>query len=357
MIALSRSRRNRDQTPAIPVEVVRRIRMRAKARALTVGGVGMLALVTISGVYISVGEFPVPLREVLPASLGDSEERMNFIVSTLRLPRLVNGILAGAAFGLAGAIFQSFTRNPLASPDIIGISAGASSAAVFAIVVLHAGPIVVSFAAVVGALLTAAAIFFLALKRGVSAARVVLIGIAIGAVLMAITSYLLTRAHIFDTQRAVVWLTGSLHGRGWEEARNLAIALVVLVPMALLVARYLRVLQYDDEVAAALGVPLSRTKAAVITIGAALAAVGTAAVGPIAFVALIAPSIARLLVRSSLTLLPAAVIGALMVVTADLVARRMLAPVELPVGVVTGVLGGPYLLWLIARANRIGHGG
>lgn len=336
---------------------VREVRARAKTRSRVVGGITLAMLAIVSIIYVSVGDFPVPLREVFPALLGHSEPRLDFIVQTLRLPRVVNGVLAGAAFALSGAIFQSFTRNPLASPDIIGISAGASSAAVFAIVVLHASSVGVTVAALVGGLGAAVAIFVLALRRGVTASRVVLIGIAIGALLMAITAYLLTRAHVFDAQRATVWLIGTLNGRGWEEARNLAVALVFLVPLALLLARYLRVLQQGDEVAAALGVPLARAKAAVIIAGAALAAVATAAVGPIAFVALIAPSIARLLVRSSLTLIPTALLGSLMIVSADLVARRALAPVELPVGVLTGILGGPYLLWLIARAHRIGHGG
>lgn len=308
-------------------------------------------------VSISVGDFPIPLAEVVPAIFGFGGDDARFIVGTLRMPRALVGALVGAAFGVSGAIFQALARNPLASPDIIGITAGASTSAVAIIVLVGASTAVVSLGAFAGALATATAIYLLAWRQGVSSYRLVLVGIGIGAMLSSVTSYLLTRAEIFDAARATVWLTGSLNGRGWDEIRPVVVALAVLVPAALALARPLRTLQLGDDTAAGLGVPVERVRAGLVVVGVGLAAVATAAAGPIAFVAFVSAPIARRLVRSPLTIVPAALTGATLVLLADLAARRLFAPVELPVGIVTGIIGAPYLLWLIARANRIGRGG
>jgi iron complex transport system permease protein len=261
------------------------------------------------------------------------------------------------AFGLSGAIFQSLARNPLASPDLIGITAGASAAAVFVIVVIGGSYLMISLGALAGALLAAAAIYLLAWKRGVSPYRLVLVGIGIGAMLFSVTSYLLTRAEIYDAQRATVWLTGSLNARGWEHVRPLVVALAVLVPATLLLTRPLRTLQLGDDTAIGLGVNVERTRIALMIVGVMLAAIATASAGPIAFVAFIAPPIARRLAHTSLTIVPAALAGGLLVLVADLIARRAFAPTELPVGVVTGVVGGVCLLWLLASADKVGKGG
>jgi iron complex transport system permease protein len=308
-------------------------------------------------VSISVGDFPIPLGEVVATLVGRGSDDAGFVVRELRLPRAVAAVVVGAAFGFSGAIFQALARNPLASPDLIGITAGASASAVFVIVILGGTGLMVSAGAFLGALLTAAVIYLLASKRGVSAYRLVLVGIGVGAVLFSVTSYLLTRAEIYDAQRATVWLTGSLSGRGWEQLRPVAAAMVVLVPTVLGLARPLRALQLGDDTARGLGVGVERSRVALIFVAVGLAAVATAAAGPVAFVAFIAAPIARRLVDAPLTLVPAALTGALLVLTADIVARRAFAPIELPVGVVTGLIGGPYLLWLLARANRVGRAG
>jgi iron complex transport system permease protein len=258
---------------------------------------------------------------------------------------------------LSGAIFQSIARNPLASPDIIGITAGASAAAVFVIVVMGGSSLLVSLGALIGALLSAAAVYLLALKRGVSSYRLVLVGIGVGAVLTSATSYLLTRADIYDAQRAAIWLTGSLNGRGWDHVRTLGAAMAVLVPAVVVLGRPLRVLQLGDDTAKGLGVAVEPSRAALIVVAVALAAVATASAGPVAFVAFVAAPIARRLVRAPLTLVPAGLAGALLLLLSDLIAQRAFAPTELPVGVVTGILGAPYLVWLLARANRVGGGG
>ena len=316
-----------------------------------------VALVIAVCVSISVGDFPIPLSDVIPATLGTGTDDAEFIVRTLRLPRALTGLLVGVSFGLAGAIFQSLARNPLASPDIIGIDAGASAAAVFCIVVVGASTGMTALGAVIGALVAALAIYLLAWTGGVSAYRLVLVGVGIAALLSAVTQYLLTRAEIFEAQRAVVWLTGSLNAHGWEHVRTVALADIVLVPALVCLAASLRVLLLGDDTAKGLGVRVERDRLALVLVAVGLAGTATAAAGPIVFVAFVAAPIARRLTGDPLALVPAALVGAVLVVVSDLVARRLFAPTELPVGVVTGVVGAPYLLWLIARSNRLGRGG
>lgn len=337
--------------------IIRRARTTGRARAITVSAVIAVACFVTFCVSISVGDFPIPLADVLPAIFGHGDESSSFIINQLRLPRALTALLVGAAFGLSGAIFQSLARNPLASPDIIGITAGAATAAVFMIVVVGAGGYTVSIGALLGALLAAVVVYVLAYKRGVSSYRLVLIGIGVGAILASVTSYLLTRADILDAQRATVWLTGSLNGRTWDHVRPLAWSMIVLAPAAVILARPLRAMQLGDDPARGLGIGVERTRATLIFVGVALAAIGTAAAGPIAFVAFAAPPIARRLVRSPLAVVPAALAGALLLLVSDVIARRIIAPTELPVGIVTGILGAPYLVWLLVRSNRIGRGG
>lgn len=331
---------------------------RVHARAVAVTVVVLGVAFAVFAWSLAVGDFPVPIGDVLATLVGGGSEDSAFIVRTLRLPRGLTALLVGAAFGLSGAIFQRIARNPLASPDIIGVSAGAAAAAVFVIVVLHGSSVQVTFGALAGATVTSIGIYVLAYKRGVSGYRLVLVGIGITAVLTSFTSYLLTRAEIFEAQRATVWLTGSLNGRGWEHVRPVGVALVVLVPVTIALARQLRILELGDDAAKGLGIRVERSRGALLLAATALAALATASAGPIGFVALVSPQIARRLVGArSLGLLPAAACGALLLVASDLVGRRIFAPTELPVGIITAILGAPYLLLLLARANRIGAGG
>lgn len=335
-----------------------RLSTQVHARAVAVTLVVSAAAVAVFCWSLSVGDFPVPLGEVISSLVGRGSEDSDFIVRTLRLPRGLTGLLVGAAFGLSGAVFQRLARNPLASPDIIGITAGAAAAAVFVIVVLHGSALQVTLAALAGSTVTALAVYLLAYKRGVTGYRLVLVGIGVTATLTSVTSYLLTRAEIFDAQRATMWLTGSLNGRGWEHVRPVAVALVVLLPVTIGLARHLRMLELGDELARGLGARVEVSRGVLLLSAAALAAIATASAGPVGFVALVSPQITRRLVGGrSLGLLPSAACGALLLVASDVVARRLFAPTELPVGIITAVLGAPYLLLLLARANRIGSGG
>jgi len=320
-----------------------------------------LATLLALAVHLSIGDYGIPLTEVGRVLVGAGAPDTTFIVADLRLPRALTGLLVGAAFGLSGAIVQALARNPLASPDVIGITAGASAAAVAVIVLGGAGwlgGLGTAGAALLGGYLTAFAVYLLAWRRGVHGYRLVLVGIGVAAVMTSLTSYLLVRAELTDAQRATIWLTGSLNGRGWEHVRPVAAALLVLAPVALLLGRRLAALGFGDDTAKGLGVGVERTRWGLLAVGVGLAGVATASAGPVAFVALVAPQIARRLTRSpGVPLLSAALTGALVMVASDVVARRVLAPTELPVGIVTAIIGAPFLLWLLARANRLGSGG
>lgn len=333
----------------------RRFSVRLDPRAIVVCCALAAAIVAIGLWSISVGDFPIPISDVVATILGNPTDDSEFIVGTLRLPRVLVGIGVGAAFGMSGAIFQSLVRNPLGSPDIIGFTGGAALGAVVMIVYVDASAVDVSIGAVCGGVIAAVAVYFLAWKRGVQAYRLVLVGIGTGFAISAVIDYMITRAEINDVQRAAVWLTGSLNGRSWGEVRIVGFALLVLGPLAVLMQRNLDRLDLGDDTAAGLGVNVGRAKLSLVLVGVGLASLGVAAAGPVAFVAFVSGPIARRLVSSPRAcIVPAAFVGALVTVVADLAARRLLAPTELPVGIMTALIGAPYLLWLLTRQARTG---
>ncbi|MGA9278785.1 FecCD family ABC transporter permease [Ilumatobacter sp.] len=333
----------------------RRFSVRIDPRAITVCLSLALATVAIGLWSISVGDFSIPISDVVATLLGNPTADSEFIVGTLRLPRVLVGAGVGAALGMSGAIFQSLVRNPLGSPDIIGFTSGAALGAVMVIVYLGGTSLQVSMGAVAGGLISALVVYLLAWKRGVQAYRLVLVGIGAGFAITATIDYMITRADIVDVQRAAVWMTGSLNGRGWDEVRIVTVALVVLGPLAVLMQRNLDRLDLGDDTAAALGIDVGRAKLSLVLVGVSLASLGVAAAGPIAFIAFVSGPIARRLVNSPRAcIVPAAFVGALVTATADLAARRVMAPTELPVGIMTALIGAPYLLWLLTRQSRTG---
>ncbi len=307
---------------------------------------------------VAVGDYPIRFSEVLRTLAGQGVEPERLVIHELRLPRAALAASVGAAFGLSGAIFQRITANPLASPDLIGVNSGAAASAV-AVIVLTAGtPTQVALGSLLGATLSALAVYVLAWRAGVSTYRLILIGIAIGAFMSAVTSWLLTKADIYDAARAAVWLAGDVSGAGWRDVQPLWVALAVLTPAALLLARQLRMLELGDDAALALGTRVEWVRGLLLLVGVALAAVAVSSSGPIVFVALAAPQIARRLSGGrTVGLLPAAAFGAYLLGGADLIAKRIIAPSELPVGIVTAIIGAPYLLILLALSNRVGRGG
>lgn len=303
---------------------------------------------------LGLGQSLTPPRDVLRVLAGEDVPGATFAVRDLRLPRAVLSILAGMSFGLGGVAFQTMLRNPLASPDIIGISSGAGAAAVFAIVLLGwSGPAVSVFAVAAG-LGVALAIYLLSWRGGVAGARLILVGIGISAMLESFTAYVLSRAPAWTLQDALRWLTGSVNGATLAQAGPVLVSLVLFGGLLLSRARALEAMRLGDDAAAGLGVPLARTRALVVVSAVGLVAVATAVAGPISFVAFLSgPIAARMLGQGRSPLLPAALVGALLVLAADY-AGQFLLPGRYPVGVVTGALGAPYLLYLIVRANRSG---
>ena len=333
-----------------------RVGRRSARRRVIVIGAMLVTLVGVAAAGLTLGQLPTSLADVGAALAGRGSPSTELVVLGLRLPRLITGAAVGAALGASGAMFQSLTRNPLGSPDIVGFTAGSATGAVLAIVVLGGGTAVVAGGALIGGLACALVVLALASSGGSTTGyRFVLIGIGTAAVLTAANGFLITRASLGDATTAQAWIVGNLNGRGWETAVPLVCALVVLLPAALAGQRTLSALELGDEVARALGVRLTLVRVALVTCGIALAAAGTAAAGPVGFVALAAPQLARRLTRSSGPGVGAATaMGALLLVTSDVIAQHALAPVILPVGVVTGLVGGAYLCWLLwtGRSHR-----
>jgi len=337
------------------VRAARRSRGR-RARVVS-WSLGALVLVLFV-VTLCVGTFQVSVVDAFRIIGGAQIQGATFVVWDLRLPRALTAVGVGAAFGLSGAIFQTLVRNPLASPDIIGITSGASAAAVVAITMFGLNPALAAPVAFAGALVTATLIYTLAWRGAVSGYRLVLVGIGMAAVLNAVVSYAMTRAEVTDAAEALVWLTGSLNASTWSRLPGLFLPLAVLLPAALVLARPLRGLQLGDDLAAGLGVRTERSKVVLIVVAVGLAAIATAAAGPVAFVAFVSGPIARRLARGSgLALVPAALVGASVVLAADFVGAQLLGGVRMPVGIITGVVGAPFLLWLLAQSNRTGRGG
>lgn len=333
-------------------------------RAVLVTLLGLAVLFLLVAVDMSVGDFPIPVRDVVDVLLGGGDAGQRFVVMELRLPQTAVAVAVGAALGLAGALTQTLARNPLASPDILGVTDGAAFAAVLVIVAsgasgygggLVSGPLQelgLPLAAFGGALVTALLLYLLSWKRGLDLDRLVLVGIGLGAALTAGTSYLLVNARIQDAASAQVWLSGSLSGRGWEHGRPVLLTLLVLVPVALLLVSSLNALLLGDEAARGLGVRLQLTQVGVLVVAVGLTSVAVAAVGPLEFVALVVPQVAlRLTGGARPPLVASMVLGGVLVVGADLVTRAVL-PFPLPAGIVTVAIGAPYLIWLLVRANR-----
>lgn len=340
------------------VAAVLRDRRHGRRRALRVSLVLAAVLIVVGAVSLTLGAAGVAPADVLAALVGRADRLTSFVILELRLPRLVAGALVGACLGMSGALIQSMARNPLASPDIIGITAAASATGSIALVWFGLTGLALSGIVLAGTLVAAALIYVLAWRRGVSGYRFVLIGIGIAAFCGGIVSYVLTRADLRDVQQALVWLTGSLNSVDPAALAVLAVGTVVLLPCALVVGRPLGALTLGDDLAAGLGVRPERTRLLVVAVAVALAAIAVAVAGPVSFVAFLAAPIARrLLGRGSLALVPSALLGALIVVVSDNAAQFAIPGVSLPVGVVTGIVGAPYLLWLLARTNRIGRGG
>ena len=338
------------------VAAVRASRSRRVRRSGLVLGCLAVAGVAMFFVDVLLGSYTVTIPDFVRILGGADIPAASFIVMDNKLPRAVVAVLVGIGFGASGSIFQTMLRNPLASPDVVGVTAGASAAAVLAIVFGVNGA-AVTWSALAGAVAVALGIAVLARRGGVSGTRLILVGIGIAAMLQAVTSFLLTRTDLHTAGDALVWLNGSLNNSTWGRAGTVAVALVVLLPLTAVAARSLHTLELGDDAAAGLGVRVQRARFGLLMVGVALAAVATAAAGPVAFVPLLAGAIGRRLLGGRSSLSAAALVGVLIMLVGEYAAANLVPDTPLPVGVVTGALGAPVLLLLILGSTRVGRGG
>ncbi len=318
-----------------------------------------LLLVTLAAIALNVGqgEYPIPPLEVLKTILGLETDNPDypFVVNTLRLPRTIVAYLAGVGLAISGTILQGVTRNPLADPSLIGINAGASLAAVALIVLVPSLPLfALPLSAFGGALAVSVLIYWLAWDKGSSPIRLILIGVGLDAISRALTTLMVTFGEINSVSQALVWLAGSVYGRTWEHVWSLLPWLVVLVPLAFVLAKQLNALNLGDDVARSLGSQVEWQRGLLLLVSVALVGASVATAGTIAFVGLIAPHLGRQLVGPTHEgLIPvSALMGGLIVVLADWLGRVLFAPIELPCGVITAAVGAPYFLYLLVRNRK-----
>lgn len=327
------------------------LRRSRQATARRLVGVLSLPVLGLCVLQALVGaSYVISAPDFLRILLGADIPGASYIALELRLPRLLLGLLVGAALGTSGAIFQSVLKNPLASPDVIGVAQGASLAAVAAMVILGWSGATVGLAALMGAFGATSLVLILG-RGGAAGPRVILVGVALAAGLLAITQYLVTRTTVTTAQEALLWMSGSLNPADWTRVRFAALTLTVQAGLVILVRGRLRILELGDDLATSLGLRPRATRLILLMLGAGLAAVATSVAGPVAFVAFVCAPIVRRLPGGQDNLVAAALFGAALVLAADWVGANAL-PVTLPVGVITGAAGAPMLVWLLIR-----HGG
>lgn len=345
--------------PVMPVRAVRAgtLSVRFARRPVIMSALIAVAVLAVVTLAAFLGDYPLPASEVVAALAGNGTTATDFVVLDLRLARALCAVAIGAALGASGAAFQALTRNPLGSPDIIGFTSGAATGALLQILVIGGTSLAIAGGALVGGLASALVVYLLAMGRGAVGYRLILVGIGLNAMLWAVNSYLLITAKLEDAMSAQVWLVGSLNGRGFDQLLPVAATLAICLPLLMVASRPLGLLEMGDDAARALGVRAERTRIVVVVLGVALCAAATATAGPIAFVALAAPQLARRLTGSvAVSVLPAALMGAFVLVSSDLIAQRLFAPVQLPVGVATGAVGGIYLAGLLLSEWKKGRG-
>lgn len=342
------------------------VSFRFNYRVLGMSALALVALLAVAIWAMTLGTYPIPFTHVADivfhtdytgakyladGTLSPEWENREFVVNTLRFPRVLCALMIGVALAMSGAIFQGLVRNALVSPDIIGINTGASLVAVVWII-FGIGIAGLPLAAFLGALLTATTIYLLSWRGGINPQRLILVGIGIAALLSAVTTYVTLLFPVEVIRPAVVWTLGSVYGSTWSDVRVLALFLAVLAPAAVVLMWMLRVLQLGDDVSRGLGVSLERTRLALMVVGCGLAAGAVAIAGPVGFVALMVPHIARMIAGplSGSVMVLTGVLGGLFLLAADVIAQHFL-PVSLPVGVITAAVGAPYFLFLLYRSN------
>ncbi|MHA6260952.1 FecCD family ABC transporter permease [Sporosarcina sp. CAU 1771] len=303
---------------------------------------------------LMLGNTIYPVQDVIRALLGEQVKGASFAVQTIRFPRMVAGVFAGFAFGVAGTVFQTMLRNPLANPNVIGITAGSSAAAVFCIIILQASNLVVSIASVVGGLATVIVIFLLSKGTSFSIGRLILVGIGIQAILNAVISYLLLIGQKQDIPTAMRWLSGSLNGAKMENLFPLILTVFIFAPVIIFLGKRLDMLELGEQAATSLGIDTDKTRLVLIISSVLIIALATSTTGPIAFVAFLSGPIAKRLIGAGFSnIIPAGLVGIVLVLGSDLIGQFSFVA-RYPAGVITGILGAPYLIYLLIRMNQKG---
>lgn len=325
---------------------------RLHKRSLMVMAVVGLCLLLLALLSLTSGTYPVAIPDLLLSLQGQGEEMVRMIVMEWRLPRILLSLLLGSALGMSGAIFQSLTRNPLGSPDIIGFAAGSYTGALVVILLLSGGYYQIALGALIGGVVTALVVYLLSMRHSLGGFRLIITGIGISAMLSAFNSWMIKAADLNVAMAAAVWGAGSLNGLGFEQLVPVTIIMLILVPLLCLSSRAMKQLELGDDIARSSGISTGSTRLSLMVLGVALTAVVTATAGPIAFIALAAPQIARRLTRSAgVALLPSALTGALLLLSADWAAQHAFST-QLPVGIMTVSIGGLYFIWLLIREGR-----
>ena len=329
-------------------------RLKRKRRFIWMTSLMAIISLVLCGLMLMLGNTIYPIQDVIKVLLGEQVKGATFAVNTIRFPRMVAGLFAGFAFGVGGYIFQTMLRNPLANPNVIGITTGSSAAAVFCIIVLNASNTAVSIAAVIGGLATAVFIYLLAKGTSFSIGRLILIGIGIQAMLTAFINYLMLIGDTHDIPAAMRWLSGSLNGVKLPNLYPLILIVCICTPILMYFAKRLEMLELGEQAATSLGVNTNQTRVILIITSVLMIALATAATGPIAFISFLAGPIAKKLTGVGFSgLIPAGLIGVILVLAADLIGQFAFET-RYPVGVITGIIGAPYLIYLLIRINRKG---
>ncbi|MEV7225749.1 iron chelate uptake ABC transporter family permease subunit [Polymorphospora sp. NPDC051019] len=328
-------------------------RLRIDTRVLTVGAVLAAVAVGVAAWSLTVGQTELSPAQIWAALTGQGETTVRRTVVEWRLPRVLMAVLGGAALALSGALFQTLTRNPLGSPDIIGFNTGAYTGALLSGVLVGGSYLGTIVGALLGGLGTGLLVWALAMRRGLQGYRLIVVGIGVSALLAAVNAYLLITLSLEQAAAAAMWGAGSLDTTTWSQLVPVALALLLLAPVTALLGRGMGLLPLGDDAAIGRGLDAGRLRVWLLLVGVTFTAVVTAVAGPISFVALLAPQLAVRLTRTPhIPLACSALMGAVLLTVSDLVARTVIAPTQLPVGVVTVVLGGVYLVWLLAARTR-----
>ncbi|MFT4167249.1 MAG: iron ABC transporter permease [Microlunatus sp.] len=335
------------------IRAVMRSRQRGDRRraALVISGAAVALLTGIAATLTLGGSASIPSAKLLPALIGEGRGLANYVIFETREPRALGAALAGALFGLSGMLYQRVARNPLATPDIIGITSGAGTGAVIIIVVMPSAGLGIPLSALIGALVTVGLVVAFSWRQGLDTYRLILVGIGMSAVADSITAYLLTRADLRATAAATRWTIGTVAGLEWSDVARLAVLLLVTGSIAVAISRGLGGLAMGDDLASGLGIRVTTVRLVVLGIGATAAAITTSVVGPIGFVSLIAGPIAVRLLPRGPQLPVAVLVGGLIVIWSDVIAQNAPLISPIPTGVLTAIIGAPVFIWLLLRTR------